>query len=118
MQTAEFLVAARLEVQTLEMWIEGGWLVPRADEAQRFSEVDLARVQLIRDLAQLGVNDDAIPVVLDLVDQLHGLRSSLRNLLSAIQTQPESARLEIIRALRASRAQDGSFGPNTDKGVT
>jgi chaperone modulatory protein CbpM len=42
---------------------------------------------LIRDLQDLGVNDDGIPIILDLVDQVHGLRYVLRELLSTIKTQ-------------------------------
>jgi len=105
MQTREFLLAARLEVETLEAWIEAGWLLPRTgDEAERFSEVDLARTHLIRDLAELGVNDESIPVVLDLVDQLHGLRRTLRDLLAAIHAQPEPARRELLSTVRRNPA--------------
>jgi chaperone modulatory protein CbpM len=51
--------------------------------------VDLARAHFIRDLQALGVNDEGIPIVLDLVDQLHGLRRILRELLAAMKTQQE-----------------------------
>ena len=71
MERREFLLAAHLEATTLEAWIEAGWLLPRdSGEAGPFSEIDLARVQLIRDLRELGVNEEGIPVILDLVDQL------------------------------------------------
>ena len=79
---------ARLNEEVLDQWVEGGWLVPhRASTGQRFSSVDLARAYLIRDLQDLGVNDDGIPIILDLVDQVHGLRYVLRELLSTIKTQ-------------------------------
>ena len=46
---------------------EEGWL---------FDAEDLARLNLIRDLREeLGVNDEAIPIILHLVDQLNSLRS-------------------------------------------
>jgi DNA-binding transcriptional MerR regulator len=65
-------------------WV--GWLKPRLNGGgERFSEGDLARVRLIRDLKKdMGVNDEGITVILDLVDQIHGLRGVLRELLSAI----------------------------------
>ena len=48
----EFLIRARLERQSLEAWIEAGSLVPpQNDPEPTFSDVDLARAQLIRDLA-------------------------------------------------------------------
>jgi chaperone modulatory protein CbpM len=77
---------ARLNEEVLDQWVEGGWLVPQST-GQRFSSVDLARAYLIRDLQDLGVNDDGIPIILDLVDQVHGLRYVLRELLSTIKTQ-------------------------------
>ena len=81
---------ARLNEEVLDQWVEAGWLTPHRNSAgQRFSSVDLARAYLIRDLQDLGVNDDGIPIVLDLVDQVHGLRYALRELLSTIKTQQQ-----------------------------
>jgi len=88
MQTREFAVQARIEAEVVEGWVDAGWLAPREGGGGRdFSEVDLARAHLIRDLQHLGVNDEGIPVILDLLDQLHGLRGLVRDLLSTIQTQ-------------------------------
>jgi chaperone modulatory protein CbpM len=92
-ETREFLVTAHLKAEALDAWIDAGWLVPRADgERRQFSEVDLARVRLIQDLQDLGINDDAIPVILDLIDQLHGLRRVLREVLSTVTAQSEASR--------------------------
>jgi chaperone modulatory protein CbpM len=102
METREFLLAARLDAEALEAWIEEGWLAPRRNGAgKRFSEVDLARAHLIRDLGELGVNDEGIPVILDLIDQLHGLRRTLRELLSTIHAQPEAAQRRMLSDIRA-----------------
>jgi chaperone modulatory protein CbpM len=99
METREFILQSRLDAQALEAWIEAGWLLPRQDGATRnFSEVDLARAQLIHDLEHLGVNDEAIPVILDLIDQVHGLRRTLRDVLSAIHAQPGHAALDHRRS--------------------
>ena len=101
MERREFLLAAHLEATTLEAWIEAGWLLPRdRGEGGTFSEIDLARAQLIRDLGELGVNEEGIPVILDLVDQLHGVRLVLRDILSAVVAQPESARQRILEHAR------------------
>ena len=103
METREFIIRARLDAQVLETWIEAGWLLPRRDGMERdFSDVDLARAQLIADLERLGVNQEGVPVILDLVDQLHGLRRTLRDLLSAIHAQPEPMRRFLIAGLRAT----------------
>jgi chaperone modulatory protein CbpM len=83
----EFLVRTHVERQSLEAWIEAGWLVPPQREPEpMFSDVDLARVQLIRDLRHdFGVNDEGISVILHLVDQMHGLRRSMRDLLDEMK---------------------------------
>ena len=91
--TQEFLVRARLDHRSLETWIAAGWLIPPQTAPElAFSDVDLARAQLIRDLREdLGVNDDGISVVLHLIDQLHGLRRSMQELLAAMRAgKPDS----------------------------
>ena len=61
-ETREFLLTAQLRADALEIWIDAGWLAPRVNgQGRHFSEVDLARVHLIHDLQDLGVNDDAVP---------------------------------------------------------
>jgi len=93
MQTREFVVQARIDVETLDHWLQAGWLSPRENgEGPGYSQVDLARAQLIEDLQKLGINDEGIPVILDLVDQLHGLRSMLRELLTAIKESRQERR--------------------------
>jgi chaperone modulatory protein CbpM len=83
METREFLRQAGLDVKVLEAWIAAGWLLPRGD-GREFSEIDLARARLIHDLRDdFGVNDDGISVVLNLLDQLYGLRRTLTTILSA-----------------------------------
>jgi chaperone modulatory protein CbpM len=84
MDAEKFVVHAKIEVRTLETWIEAGWLAPgRVEGRVDYSEVDLARAHLINDLTGLGVNEAGVPIVLDLVDQLHGLRRALRQALAA-----------------------------------
>jgi chaperone modulatory protein CbpM len=79
----EFLIQARLDHDTLEMWIAEEWIVPTgADPEISFTEADLARAALIRDLrGDLEVNDAGVGVILSLVDQMHGLRKVLGDLL-------------------------------------
>ena len=81
----EFLNRTQLDLETLEVWIEEEWLVPSGTAMEpAFSEADLARAKLIRDLMQdLGVNDEGVGVVLNLVDQVHGLRKALADVLQS-----------------------------------
>jgi chaperone modulatory protein CbpM len=87
----EFLIRTRVEHHVLEAWIEAGWLVPPQTEPElMFSDVDLARAQLIRDLREdFGVNDEGISVVLHLIDQMHGLRRSLQSLLEEMRVDAQ-----------------------------
>jgi chaperone modulatory protein CbpM len=92
MQTGEFLLRARINAKVLDEWVEAGWLIPdQIDTGRRYSEVDLARAHLIRDLRDLGINDEGIPVILDLIDQIYGLRRMLRGLLSTIKAQQQES---------------------------
>src|SRR2546429_6720551 len=89
----EFLIRTRLEHHLLEAWMEAGWLVPPQTEPEpMFSDVDLARAQLIRDLRDdFGVNDEGISVILHLIDQMHGLRHSVRSLLEEMRPRATPA---------------------------
>ena len=81
----EFLDRAQLDLQTLEVWIEEEWLVPSGPATEpAFSEADLARAKLIQDLVQdLGVNEEGVGVILNLLDQVHGLRKALAEVLQS-----------------------------------
>ncbi len=94
MEHSEFLVRASIQADVLEGWVAAGWLTPNAEEdMQQFSEIDVARARLIQDLRRdIGVNDEGVGVILDLIDQLHGLRRTLAHLLTALQAQPPELR--------------------------
>jgi chaperone modulatory protein CbpM len=82
METQEFVARSHLDAPTLNAWIEAEWLAPvTGKKTFLFSEADLARARLIRDLKlDFGVNDEGIAIVLHLLDQLHGLRCLLRDI--------------------------------------
>ena len=85
----EFLDLTQLDHKTLEIWIEEEWLVPSGTLTEQvFSEADLARVKLIQDLTQdLGVNEEGVSVILNLLDQVHGLRKVLADILQSTRKQ-------------------------------
>ena len=88
-----------LDAEELRHWIAEQWV--RAEESERgffFYEVDVARVRLIRELRhELAIGDEAIPVILQLLDQVYALRRRLRRLCEAIDAQPLEAR-DAVRA--------------------
>ena len=107
MDRREFLVRARIDSDAIDLWVAGGWLAPREAYGEwTFSEIDVARSRLIRDLTDdLGVNDEGIPIILGLIDQLHGLRSALRDLMVTLQAQPADTRERFATKLRAVRLE-------------
>lgn len=87
----EFLSLASMDYETLDAWIEEEWLRPRGSPVEpSFSDIDVARARLIRELrVDFGVNDEGVGVILNLVDQLYGVRRTLMELRQAIRIAPE-----------------------------
>jgi chaperone modulatory protein CbpM len=85
----EFLSLAGMGHETLSAWIEEEWLVPSGSSAElNLSDIDIARAHLIRELKlDLGVNE-GIGVILNLVDQLHGMRRAFLDLRDVVRTNP------------------------------
>jgi chaperone modulatory protein CbpM len=103
MKKHQFLAHTHLQHDVLEVWLAEGWLLPDQRQGEpMFSDADLARAQLIQDLrGDLGVNDEGIGVILNLLDQLHGLRGRLRQLLASLEEQPPEVRKGLADLLRA-----------------
>jgi len=101
-----FCAEAGITIEIVQAWIEAGWLAPRrAEAAEHFTEIDLARARLIADLRHdLGVNDEGIGVVLDLIEQIHGLRRALRGVVSSLHTQPDAVRQQLLEELERALA--------------
>ena len=97
MMLSERDVVARVQhltVTRLRVWVRQGWIRPAP--TQGFSEADIARAALIRDLEdQLGFAEEDVPVLLSLIDQIHGLRSELKGLIEVLEELPEDARATV-----------------------
>lgn len=91
-----------LTVEHLQIWVREGWIEPQQDTAAPvYDEVDVARLRLVCQLKhEMAVNDEALPVILRLVDQIYGLRRELRTLGRAIESQPKDVRDRITKAVR------------------
>jgi len=92
---------AGLERTELVRWVENRWVLPeQSGETWVFREVDIARVELILHIrAEFSCDDDALDLVLGLLDQVYGLRRQLRRLCDALENQPPEIRDAIRRAL-------------------
>lgn len=92
-----------LEADALERWIEIGWVLPEHEgDDVRFDDSDVARVRLICELHyELRIEEDSMPVVLSLMDQLYQSRRSLSRLMSAIEAQPDEVRSRIASHIKS-----------------
>jgi chaperone modulatory protein CbpM len=90
----------------LMRWIENRWVLPeRRGDAWVFHEVDVARVELIIEIRrEWALDDEVMPLVLGLLDQVYDLRRQLRRLCDAIEAQPPEIRTAIGHRLPRPRA--------------
>ena len=103
------LEETRVSRQELVAWVEQKWVLPVEDQGSYlFNEADRARIKLIVELrGDLAINDEAMPVVLQLLDQIYSLRHTLSGLHDAIAALPEEVRAEIDAHLPRDDAEGG-----------
>jgi chaperone modulatory protein CbpM len=91
-----------LDGQVLRHWIEQRWIRPTLNEDEPlFDEADMARARLIAELRQdFNVGDEAMPVMLQLLDQVYALRKALNDLTQAIKACPPEVQQMISGKLK------------------
>jgi chaperone modulatory protein CbpM len=103
------IAAAEMGVATeqVAVWVERRWLRPVRDgDELAFDETDVARLRMIVEFRRdLAIDDEAMPVVLDLIDRLHAARAQLRRTLLAIAELPESAQSVLIKRITGKADQ-------------
>jgi chaperone modulatory protein CbpM len=106
-------LVGRVDRVEVTQWIELGWVMPErpADAEPVFSDLDVARVCLICDLLlDLEVEEETVPLVLSLLDQVYALRRQMNALTGAIREQPEDVRRAILDLLAERRRPGGDLG--------
>ncbi len=97
-------VVTEIEVSRGEVtaWIERRWVRPLEEDGRYlFDEADRARIKLIAELSRdLEVGEEAMPVVLRLLDQIYALRRALSEVHDVIRDLPPDLRAEIEARLR------------------
>ena len=103
---------AELDSAELARWIENRWILPdnqggdrggSGDAGWLFHEVDIARVELILEIRrEFAIDDEALSLVLSLLDQVYGLRRHMRRLSAAIECQSPDVQDAIRQALSLS----------------
>ncbi len=99
--TAVVALFPDLRETELHSWVERGWVRPRpGGEEWEFQDIDIARVRLIRDLRhELAVQEETMPLVLSLLDQVYALRGQIRAVARAVEAQDEAVRAAIMAAI-------------------
>jgi len=102
-QTLE--AVGEITADQLERYIRAGVVVPvQSEQGPLFREIDLARLSLVVDLAEgYHLDEEALALVLSLVDQLHGLRGDMRAILDAVAREPVETRVRLKAAIRQVR---------------
>ena len=94
-----------LDRRELVRWVENRWVLPeRQDRTWIFQEVDVARVELILEIrSEFAIEDDAVSLVLVLLDQVYDLRRQLGRLCDAVAAQPPEIQAAVRQALPRSK---------------
>ncbi|MCB8880683.1 hypothetical protein ACELLULO517_10610 [Acidisoma cellulosilytica] len=83
----------------VQRWIDNAWIRPDGEPGRyHFHDIDVARVRLIVQLRDdMGVDENALPVVLSLMDQLYETRRQMRRLCTVIETSvPDEVRSTLL----------------------
>src|SRR3954468_17285174 len=92
-------------------WVEAACLRPEPGEGYRFRAIDVARLRLIRELDRdLALDREAIPVVMDLLDQVYDLRRRVRALALALEAEEEGVRRRVLARCRDGLLREGGGG--------
>lgn len=81
----------------LHAWVEAEVVTPLPDsEGALFQEEDVARLTLACELCEeFALADDALALVMTLVDRLHGAEADLTALAQALAAEPEDVRRRV-----------------------
>ena len=92
---------AGLDRRELTRWVENRWVLPeRRGETWVFHEIDVARVELIIEVRrEFAIDDEALSLVLGLLDQVYDLRRQLGRLCDALASQPPEIQAAVRRSL-------------------
>jgi len=106
--TEDQAVAAvsRLTRVQLVSFVEAEIIIPVATASgPAFRQIDIVRLQLLCDLAdQFDLHEDALSLIMQLVDQLHGVRAELRAVLDAVEAETPEVRNRISELLYQARS--------------
>jgi chaperone modulatory protein CbpM len=89
----------------LRLWVSESWVRPaRSGSELVFNDADIARVRLLATLCcDFEVGDEAVPIILSLIDQVHDMQAQMRVIAHAIDAQPDDIRVKILKRARSDQ---------------
>ncbi len=95
----------RLTSDRLTEYLAAEIVIPeQSDQGLVYHSIDVARLELACELHdQYDMEADALSMVISLIDQMHGLRAELREVLNAVEAQPEPVRKQLIEVIDTAR---------------
>ena len=96
---------ALLTRKRLVSFVRAEVVVPlQSETGPVFRQMDIARIELLCELCdQYDLPEDALGMVMSLIDQLHGVRAELRTVLGAIEAEQADVRTRIGETLFQAR---------------
>ncbi|MFD1796248.1 hypothetical protein FQV27_01200 [Paracoccus aurantiacus] len=78
-----------------------------SDGGESFREIDRARIQLLCHLTEdYGLDGDALSLVMQILDEMHGLRGEVQAMMTALAEEPDESRQRIAARIRHARRLD------------
>jgi chaperone modulatory protein CbpM len=101
------LIIPEVNREDLDRWINNALIEAQQDaDSIMLTDIQFARVRLICTLRyDMDVEEEVLPIVLDLLDQLHESRQRLHNLSQAVLAQNEDVTSSILEVLSEVRRQ-------------
>lgn len=98
------LIPGLTEARLAELIAAGIVRPVHSNSGDRFREIDAARLQLALDLEDaFELHDEALELVLSLIDQLNGARGDMRAILGALAEEPPQTRARLRGLIRELR---------------
>ncbi len=100
---------ARLTSDRLTEYLAAEIVIPeQSDQGVVYHSIDVARLELACELhEQYDMEADALSMMISLIDQMHGLRAELREVLNAVEAQPDPVRQQLIEVIGTARFRRG-----------
>lgn len=96
---------AELKREDLKAWVDEALVAPEEREGElMLSDLACARIRLICTLHyDMDIETNALPVILDLIDQLHETRGRLNTISRAVMEQDPEIRSAILAVVRGEQ---------------